>query len=469
MDLFLSAADRRRGLVTALYERVREAIAEGRVRPGEPLPPSRALAEQLSISRHTVTTAYGYLVAEGFLVGARGGGTCVAPDLEALQGSARRERTPPRAVDPAEPTFTIDARLGFPDATLFPFAEWKTQTTRALRSLRTRHAGRPVEPEGLRVLREAIAAWVLRSRGVRASADTVLVTSGAQQAFDVLLRTLTQPGDTVVMEDPGYSPFRALAQSLGRLVTSVPVDAQGLVTHALPRRAKLVYVTPSHQFPLGSVLSLPRRLELLEWARRTGALIIEDDYDTEYRFAGRPLEPLQRLAPQRVLYVGTFSKVLAPELRLGFMVAPAAVIASLAATRALLDWHSPLVAQHTLARFLREGQMERHLKRARPVYQARHDAIVAWLEGPGKALGRPWAVGAGLHVAISLDHIDERELLTRAAERRLGLEGLSRWAARAPVNGLGLGFGGVPTSAVPALLDQLSALAKPRRRRERGG
>jgi GntR family transcriptional regulator / MocR family aminotransferase len=393
MDLYLGTKDRQRGLARAIYEQVREAIAEGRVKAGEQLPPSRELARQLGVSRFTVTTAYGFLVAEGFLAGASGAGTVVA--LPASPASPRRGPAPRRpglaplpAPLPAAARPRLDLSLGCPDPDLFPSTEWRGQVRRALRDAHTAQYG---DPAGDPKLRAAIATWIHRSRGVRASPHRVVVSAGAQQAFDLVLGALIKPGDVVAVEDPGYLPFRTLAQARGARVIPVPVDGEGLVVASLPARARLVYVTPSHQFPLGPVLSLARRRHLLEWARAAGAHVIEDDYDTEFRFSDRPLEPLARLDTDgRVIYVGSFSKTLSPSLRLGFLVVPDELVASLAGLRQVIDWCSPVFLQRALAGFLADGTMDRHLRRARRVYRARHQLVVDWLAGrpPG-----PWRRG----------------------------------------------------------------------------
>ncbi|WP_394824604.1 PLP-dependent aminotransferase family protein [Pendulispora albinea] len=475
MDLYLTADDHRRGLARAIYEQIREAIAEGRVRPGDRLPPSRDLARQLGVSRFTVTTAYGFLAAEGFIQGATGGGTricAVRPPSSIARArtaeaplAARVPRLPPAAPDspPASGEPMLHVRLGVPDAALFPFTDWRRHTFRAMRTLR---GARPAygDAAGDPKLRTAIADWIHRSRGVRTHADRIVVTAGAQQAFDLILGALVQPGDPVAVEDPGYPPFRKLAQFRGAKVVPVPVDDEGLVTSALPARAKLVYITPSHQFPRGSALSLARRRELLDWARRAGAHIVEDDYDSEYRFMDRPLEPLQRLdADERVIYVGSFSKTLSPALRAGFVSAPPKLASAIAGLRQLVDWHSPEPLQLTLAGFLSDGSMDRHLRRARRIYRARHQAIADWCEGPGRSIGHLIRASAGLHVAIALHPtLDEFDLIERAAKAGLAVQGLSKFSIEATQRGLTLGYGSVSMPELERALGILAALARRR-------
>jgi GntR family transcriptional regulator/MocR family aminotransferase len=461
MDLYLPRG--RRGLQRALYEQLRAAIAEGRVRPGEPLPPSRELARALGVSRHTVTTAYGFLVAEGFFEGHAGGGTRVA-----AAPLARAQPAPPRSWPSAMPPPPRDdgprpLELGVPDAALFPHDEWRRQVARALRR-RDLAAATYGDPAGDPALRAAIAAFVQRSRGVRATPAEVVVSAGAQQAFDLVLAALLRPGDTVAVEDPGYPPFRRLAAARGARVVAVPVDEEGLVVAALPARARLVYVTPSHQFPLGPVLSLQRRRALLDWARSADAAVLEDDYDSEFRFAARPLEPLQRLDDTgRVLYVGSFSKVLSPSLRLGFVVAPAALAPVLAERRALCDGHSPLFLQRALAGLIADGGLDRHLRRARKAYHERHQRLCDWARA--QRWGRLVASEAGLHLALALDGgaADEAALVAAARAVGVAVESLGAYAAdptRARWHGLALGYGGADPATLARLLPRLARAAR---------
>ena len=461
MDLYLDVG--RRGLARAIYEQVRTAITEGRIRPGDRLPPSRELA----VSRHTVTTAYGFLVAEGFLAGASGAGTRVSlpPALPARHRAAPGRAPVVLSALPAEAPLRLDLRLGVPDPRLFPAAEWRSQVRRVAREAQAAQYG---DAAGERALRAAIAAWIHRSRGVAATPERTVVTAGAQQAFDLILGVLIQPGDIVAVEDPGYLPFHKLARARGAKVVGVPVDGDGLVVRALPARARLVHVTPSHQFPLGAVLSLPRRQELLAWARAARAHIIEDDYDSEFRFTDRPLEPLARLdADGRVIYVGSFSKTLSPALRLGFLLAPDALFDSLVGLRQLVDWCSPALVQRALAGLIADGTLERHLRRARRIYRVRHQLLCDWLSGPGRRLGRLLRSDVGLHVAVELspdvDDIDEAGLIARARARGVAIEGLGAYATESSRRGLALGYGATTPEALAEALPVLLEVARRRR------
>ena len=322
-------------LSARIYAQLHEAIIDGRLGPGERLPPTRELARQLAVSRNTVAVAYDRLTAEGFLVGRVGAGTFVCANPPARSGAPAAagddipvrevwgsllESTVDSTVDSVLPEF--DFRLGVPDARRFPMAAWRRLVARELRDVDPA-AATYGDPAGHAGLRAAIARHIGLSRSVLVGPDDVLVTQGAQQALDLIGRVLVAPGDCVAVEEPGYPPARALFTALGARVAGVPVDGEGLVVSAIPNAARLVYTTPSHQFPLGMSMSLDRRGALLAWAHQRGAVLIEDDYDSEFRFSDRPLEPLHSLdRGRRVLYVGSFAKTMLPMLRLGFLVVP---------------------------------------------------------------------------------------------------------------------------------------------------
>jgi GntR family transcriptional regulator/MocR family aminotransferase len=335
MELHISLIGRK-DLSGEIYRQVRRSIVEGGLRPGDLLPPSRELALRLKVSRTTVTVAYDRLAGEGFVTSRVGAGTFVSIQATRSPGPTRRPRAygalRPRPVwDSVELSTAFarqalfDFRTGLPDASLFPHKQWRRLLARELRT-EVVGAGIYGHPAGHAGLREAIARHIGISRGVVAAAEDVTITSGTQQALDVVARALLTPGDRVAVEDPGYAPSAFLFRSLGTKVIGVPVDQDGLIVEALPRKTRLVYVTPSHQYPLGLPMALPRRLALLAWAERHNAAIIEDDYDSEFRFRERPIEPLQTLDNSgRVIYVGSFSKTMLPTLRLGYVVTPASL------------------------------------------------------------------------------------------------------------------------------------------------
>ncbi|GAA2342606.1 PLP-dependent aminotransferase family protein [Dactylosporangium salmoneum] len=452
-----------------IYRQLRDAILDGRLRHGERVPPSRALARDLAVARNTVAAAYDRLVGDGFLAGRAGAGTFVA-----YRGSATVARRAPVGPlrpsrrfaalgpeDPATPPARYDLRIGHPDASLFPLAAWRRLLGRSLHASADYH-----DPSGLPPLRSAIARHIGLSRSVRASGEDVLVTSGAQQAIDLVARVLIEPGATVAVEEPGYRPVRRLFASLGARVAGVPVDADGIVVDLIPPSARLVYVTPSHQHPLGIAMSLERRSALLDWAQEHRAAIVEDDYDSEFRYSDRPLEPLQSLdRAGRVIYVGTFSKTLLPSLRLGFLVAPEALRPALRAARRIADWHGEPAAQAALAAFIDEGLLQRHLRSVGRVYAARHDLLVRAARGPLA----PWYTlvpsSAGLHAALRCTApVDVDGVVRRLRAADVALEPLTRFYAeprRVPDQGLAIGFGAIATADLPEALDRLAAATRP--------
>ena len=466
MELFLDSDDARSQKVQ-LYEQLRTAIVEGRLTPGDRLTPSRIVAADLHISRATVAEAYGRLGAEGYIEGRSGGGTRVSAAplqvrprsrVAALQPTRRAAGIAPYALDPtAESPF--DFRPGYLDPALFPIAAWRRCVVRTL----NRPPGHYDDPRGTPELRAALANWVARSRGVVATPEDTVVTSGAGHAVDLVARVLADPGAAVAVEEPGYPPVVSLLQSQGLRVVGVPVDDQGIVVEAIPPRARLVYVTPSHQYPLGMVMTRRRRLELLHWATRSGAAIVEDDYDSEFRHTARPLEPLQRLDRDgRVIYVGTFSKNLSPGLRVGFLVAPRTLLPALCAARQVVDWCPPPATQAALTHFIVDGYLDQHLRRTRRSYGQRHRLMREALDQFLPAGYRRLPAEAGLHVTAT-GPADPAEPDVAAALRQHGLlvTSLRRtYAFGPPATGLLLGYAGLPTGVViPAVRALSSALA----------
>lgn len=468
-------------LSARIYRQLLEAILDGRLRAGERLPPTRELARRLQVSRNTVAVAYERLTAEGFVTGRVGAGTFVSLDPFAgtrpgarTSGGPGREAPPgdiaPRPVWRSIPVWPerrdealpYDFKLGVPDGTLFPLESWRRLIARRLRSSALADAGY-ADPAGHPGLRTAIARHFGISRSVRAGADDVLVTQGAQQALDLVGRVLIEPGDQVAVEDPGYPPARLLFRSLGARVVAVPVDEEGIDVAAIPAAARLVYVTPSHQFPLGTPMSPTRRAALLEWAERRGAAVIEDDYDSEFRFSDRPLEPLQSLDRcGRVIYVGSFSKSTLPMLRLGFLVAPASLRPALLAAKRLTDWHGQYPQQAAMADLIDEGLLARHIRKAGRVYAARHRRILDVLRRDFAGRLDPIPSAAGLHLCARLAPgaaIDLDEVIARARELGVGVHSVSGFHAEGGPHrpGLVLGYGGIPLERIDEGLRRLAA------------
>jgi GntR family transcriptional regulator / MocR family aminotransferase len=448
-----------------VYEQIRDEIAAGRLLPGDRLPPSRHVARQLGLSRHTVTTAYGRLAAEGFTQGRAGGGTVVAH----IPVSVPRPADPPAAITPSrrfagwipEPgpfaggRGRFDLRAGIPDPALFPLQAWRRRLTLATTAMAS-SAGSG-DPAGEIGLRRAIARWASRSRSVIADETMVIATFGAQHAIDLVAQVLLEPGDTVVAEDPGYAPVISLLQARGANVVSAPVDHEGIVVSQLPATAKIIYVTPSHQYPLGAVMSMRRRRELLDWAGRAGAAVIEDDYDSEFRYVDRPLEPIQRLDSSRVIYIGSFSKILSPALRLGFAIAPPTLASPVAALRQHIDWHPPIAAQLALASFIDDGLLDKHLRRTGRIYSLRHQILQSALAGPLSSHLTPLASSVGLHItALLRNGRAEDQVRARAAEHGIATTGLSPYYRAGPAQpGLVIGFGAADAPTLAAATYQL--------------
>lgn len=367
-------------LARQIYRQIRSAILGGRLTRGDRLPPTRELARRHDVSRNTVSLAYEWLAAEGLISGRKGAGSFVESDpASRARWRAGQAPIPRRAVwkDIAAPLprdFAVryDFGVGMPDAALFPFDTWRRILARQIRGSTLK--GEYGDPAGHPALRAAIARYIAVGRGVNASPADVIVTNGAQGAFDLIARVLLEPGVRVAVEEPGYPPPRLLFESYGARVAAVPVDAAGLDVGALPDDARLVYVTPSHQFPLGMPMPHARRSALLEWAERHNAVIIEDDYDSEFRFGGRPLETLQATDRRgRVIYVGSFSKSLLPALRLGFLIAPPSLQRVLQAASYVAGWHAQWPAQAALASLIDNGLLARHVRKMRREYAARHE------------------------------------------------------------------------------------------------
>lgn len=470
MDLHVSLATG--ALSAGVYAQLRAAILDGRLRPGEALPATRELARRLAVSRNTVTHAYQRLIAEGFAVGRIGAGTFVSDDVPALRPRRAPAASPlaPRvAWRAASPVIKLaapashDFGIGVPDAKLFPWDAWRRLIARQLRPARTRGAGGYDEPEGHPRLREAIARHVGIARGVAAGADDVLVTCGAQQAFDLIARVLVERGTCVAVEEPGYPPARRAFAAAGARIAPVRVDDEGLVVDHLPGRARVVYVTPSHQFPLGTAMSLPRRLALLAWAERHGAAIVEDDYDSEFRFDGRPLEPLQSLdRAGRVLYVGTFSKVLLPALRLGFVVAPPSLMPALRAARSLSDLHGAHAPQAALAELMADGSLARHVRRVLRMYRERRERLVAALDRELAGALTVIPASAGLHLAAWLAdrELDATAICRDARGDGVAVQPLAPFYAGRPRAGLALGYGAIPRAAIDEGVHRLAACVR---------
>jgi GntR family transcriptional regulator/MocR family aminotransferase len=409
-------------LYRQLYDGLREAILSGRLRPGARLPSTRVLAGDLGTSRNTVLTAFGQLLDEGYLEGRVGAGTTVAgtlpetllrarPETAGTERPGRRPRLSrrgalllgTRASLAGGPITAHPFRPGLPGLDAFPFDLWARLIARRWRRV-PRQLLDYGDPAGYAPLREVIATYLGEARAVRCEASQVIVVTGAQQAVDLAARVLLDAGDTAWIEDPGYQGARGALIAAGIRLAPIPVDAEGLDVRRGARDApgaRLVYVTPSHQYPLGVTMSLNRRLALLEWASASGAWILEDDYDSEYRYEDRPLESIQGLdARGRVVYLGTFSKVLFPAIRVGYLALPHELVPQFTRAKWLTDRQASLLEQRAAAELLRSGEFDQHLRRARVRNQARREALLETLE---ECLSEPFEISgekAGIHVVV---------------------------------------------------------------------
>ena len=466
-------------LYRQLYRSLRQAILQNRLLPSARLPSTRALADALDVSRNTVLSAFDQLTAEGYLTSHVGAGTYVSQDLpdELLRvrgqshlgatagGTASEGPDPSRLsgrgqflTDLQLSSFQADERPrpfrpGLPALDAFPIDTWGRLTSRRWRSLPASTLGYR-RSTGYPPLRDAIAAYLQESRGVHCSPEQVIIVSGTQQAITLTAHVLLDPGDRAWVEDPGYPRAKGAFRWAGAQAVPVPLDEEGLDLDAARARrgpARLAYVTPSHQYPLGMTMSLPRRLALLDWAEQSDAWILEDDYDSEYRYEGRPIAALQGLDDaNRVIYVGSFSKVLFPALRLGYLVVPEPLVEAFAGAKTLVDRCPPLVPQMVVTDFIEEGHFTRHLRRMRTLYAERQSVLV---EALTDRLGDRLDVSsdtAGLHLTALLDDgLDGAGVAAAIEERDLVAPPLSFYASRSlDREGLVLGYAAVDTDTI---------------------
>ncbi len=462
-------------LYRQLYEGYRDAIVDRQLRAGQRLPSTRSLAAELRISRIPVLNAFEQLLAEGYFESRVGSGTFIAQSLpgELLVKPVRRSapRTPPPRTAPRpvadraaagvalEPGAWYKGKgafnVGEPALDRFPLETWSRlvarQCRKADRSLL--HYG---DPMGFAPLREAVAEYLRTARAVRCEADHIMIVNGSQQALELAARVLLDVESPVWVEEPGYFGTHGALRLAGARLIPVPVDDRGLDVEAGIARcslARAAFVTPSHEFPLGVTMSASRRLALLDWARRNGSWIVEDDYDSEYRYGNLPIAALQGLdRDSRVIYIGTFTKILFPALRLGYVVLPADLVAPFVRVRRSMDVFSPIFPQAVLADFIRDGHFARHIRRMRLLCRQRRTVLVAALQRELGQLLRVLGDDAGMYLAAALPRGSrDREIATRTAARGLWTPPLSEcYVEKARLQGLILGYG----SATPEEIDR---------------
>jgi GntR family transcriptional regulator/MocR family aminotransferase len=470
-------------LYRQLYTVLRDAILAGRLQPGERLPSTRSLALTLRCSRNRVTEAYEMLASEGYLEGRIGAGSYVSlafsdlwagerpPRLQPVSGNAEFELSQTgRALFAMEPERRPESgrqaagSIG-PDPEAFPVEAWTRALTRAWKRSAPDVAFH-ADPLGYRPLREAIADYLGKVRAIDSDAEQIMITSGAQHALDLIARLLLNPGDRVWIEDPSYRGARAALVAAGAAAVPVPVGDEGFDAERaaeLASGAKAAVVTPSHQFPLGVTMSLAKRLKLLDWAAASNGWIVEDDYDSEFRYTGRPIPALHGLdRGRRVIYVGTFSKAMFPGLRIGYVVLPPGLADPFRAARGLLDGHTGMVGQLALADFIGEGQFSAHLRRMRAHYAKRREVALYWAREKLASFMPAPPGEAGMHLLIHLDPgIDDREVAQCTAKAGVECQPLSAFHAGASVrSGLVLGFGAASDDAIRVLIEDLARILR---------
>ncbi|NJR62805.1 MAG: PLP-dependent aminotransferase family protein [Cyanobacteria bacterium CRU_2_1] len=445
-------------LYQQLAEELRLAVLEKRLKPNQKLPPSRVLAKSLLISRATVTQSYEQLMSEGYFEARCGSGTFVCsrlPDEYLQPESINRGRSQPseltmlsrfgkdllavNQLEVPEPQAEISFRFGSPNVEQFPIKLWRRLLARHCQNSSTVLNYIP-DAAGFMPLRIAIADYLGRSRAVRCNAEQVIIVNGSQQALDLIARLTIEPNDWIAVEDPGYLGARHCFKGQGAQLQAITVDSEGLDVEALSQFRqpfKLLYVTPSHQFPTGVTLSLSRRLALLQWAQETGTLILEDDYDSEYRYSERPIPALQGLDhSNNVIYVGTFSKILFPSLRIGYLVAPPAWIPVVSRAKWLCDRQSPTLEQYALTDCIMEEHFERHIRRMRCLYDRRRQVLVNALQSYLGSRVTVLGENAGIHLMAKIETaLPDEVVIQKAAIMGIGLTSAQGYYLATPKTG----------------------------------
>jgi GntR family transcriptional regulator/MocR family aminotransferase len=460
----------------AVFSHLRHSILTGALQSGGRLPPSRSLAHELGVARQTVVLAYERLAAEGYVRGRTGSGTYVAanlpdqapvpaatPSLAAAALSARGARMAeiPASASARDPALGLLLAGGLPAPDLFPVKAWARCTTRVMKPLAGELSSYP-PPQGLLVLREQIATHLAATRGLVADPGCIVVTNGTQQALRTAADLLLDPGDPVWVEDPGYIAGRGALLAAGADIVPIPSDAEGIDVAAGVRiapNARLALVAPSHATPLGGALPISRRLALLDWARRAGAWVLEDDCDSEFRWEGKPLPPLATLDKAgQVIYCGTFSKTLAPALRIGFAIVPPPLVPAFVRLRTLTDRGTDAFTQATLAEFMHQGLLAPHIRKMRTEYARRRDAL---LEAMTRHVHHATALAApgGLHMVARLPNdMDEAAAVRACRARDLAVSPLRAYYPGKPrMNGLVVGFAATPVSMANEVARRLEA------------
>lgn len=446
-----------------IYDGYREAILSGLLRPGQRLPSTRALAQDLKISRLPAVIAFEQLLHEGYIEGKTGAGTYVKESIPEEFSPPLTTRKPHEQLErdyrPLAEKVLGPFRVSLPALDQFPHKIWSRLVSRHAKGFSPELMAYG-DPAGYSPLREAIAQYLQTARAVHCEPKQILIVPGSQLALQMCARAILKPGDSVCIEEPGYPGAREALKSAGATTIPVTLDEEGInikKVSAHGKKVRAIYVTPSHQYPLGTSMTASRRLELLDWAQRAQSWIIEDDYDSEYRYASRPLGSLQGMdTSSRVIYIGTFSKVLFPSLRVGYMVIPPVLWSSFVSLREAIDIFSPTLYQVVLTDFLQEGHFARHLRRMRRTYLIRRNALLESLRKHSGERLKPYNADAGLHLCVFLPAgVNDSEAVRRCMKHGISTTPLSSCYASNPRQGLILGFGGADERQIDAAAQTL--------------
>lgn len=460
-------------LVAQIYNQLSKAILQGRLAAATAVPSSRVLAAHLNVSRNTVLQAYARLQSEGLLITNAGSSTLVADIATTLPHSATAEnfahniaplwQNTPLFAQPVAHEIEFDFSMGIADTSQFPFAIWRRAISRQYRKMETKTMEMG-HPYGQPVLRNMIAKFISQSRAVSCTADNIFVCSGAQQAYVLLAQLFIKPGKTcVAIESPGYPMARRAFAAAGAHIVDVPVDREGLVVNAIPQNVQIVFVTPTHQFPTSVPMSIARRTALLKLAKQHNMIIIEDDYDSEFRIGTQPIDALQTLDTEgRVFYVGTFSKCMFFDIRTGFLAAPEWALPYLASARQAQDWRNPLAVQLALAEFMQSGELRRHIARMTHIYQQRYDAIIAAANTYATGILTPGAIRAGVHLTLNLHpQYSARDVCIRSLEQGIKLHCGNEFSVTDNIpNQLMLGLGRIAQQDIEPAIKRLVTCIK---------
>lgn len=396
-------------LIRQVYEQIRIRILRGELQAGQQIPSTRELASDLQVSRNVILEAYDQLLVEGYIISCKGSGTYVAEGVLLEEPSIEQPL-------PLINLFTdskqdrddlIDFRSGIPDLNLFPRKKWANLSRQVYDESPSYVFGYNT-PEGRLELRRILSSYLLRTRGVRCHPDQLVITTGATQALSLIAKLLLSPGDEVIIEDPITHEIQTIFSSPGASLYPIPVDGHGMRTELIPadKKPSFVFVTPSHQFPIGGILTIRRRIHLIQFAQASGCYIVEDDYDSEFRYKGTPVSSLQGLEPSRVIYIGTFSKILSPGLRLGYLVLPPSLIERCRDLKWFTDLHTPSIEQLILARFIEECYLERHISKMKKIYQKRREILTECLKMNFKDKVKIIGDATGLHLTAEFKDVD---------------------------------------------------------------